>query len=64
VDRERIRTAILPLTENPRPSGCRMLKDSPDWRVRVGDHRIVYGIDDEQRIVEILNIAHRRDVYR
>jgi mRNA interferase RelE/StbE len=64
VDRERIRTAILSLTENPRPPGCRRLKDSPDWRVRVGDHRIVYGIDYEQRIVKILNIAHRRDVYR
>ncbi|MCA1728650.1 MAG: type II toxin-antitoxin system RelE/ParE family toxin [Actinobacteria bacterium] len=63
-DRERIRNAILSLTENPRPSGCIRLKDSPDWRIRVGNYRIVYGIADEQRIVEILNVAHRRDVYR
>jgi len=34
------------------------------WRVRVRDYRIVYGIDDERRVVEILHVAHRRDVYR
>ena len=61
---DRLDSAILALADEPRPAGCVKLKGREDWRIRVGDYRIVYGIDDEQRIVEILNIAHRRDVYR
>lgn len=40
------------------------LEDIHIWRIRVGDYQIVYGIDEEQRIVKVLNVAHRRDVYR
>jgi mRNA interferase RelE/StbE len=61
---ERVDGAILSLAEDPRPPGCVRLKGREEWRIRVGDYRIVYGIDDEQRVVEILNVAHRRDVYR
>ena len=56
--------AILALADDPGPPGYVKLKGREDWRIRVGDYRIVYGIDDEQRIVEVLNVAHRRDVYR
>jgi len=35
-----------------------------EWRVRVGDYRIVYNVDDEQRLVTILQVGHRRDIYR
>ena len=61
---DRVDGAILALADDPRPPGCTKLGDRDDWRIRVGDYRIVYGIDDERRMVEILNIAHRRDVYR
>jgi len=61
---DRLDGAILTLADNPRPPGCAKLKGRDEWRVRVGDYRIVYGIDDEQRVVEVVHIGHRRDVYR
>ena len=48
----------------PRPAGCRKLKGSKDqWRVRVGDWRVVYIIDDVAKLVSVTRIAHRREVY-
>jgi mRNA interferase RelE/StbE len=54
------------LAKNPRPPGCKKLVNNEDelWRVRVGDYRILYTIDDKIRIVDIVNIGNRRDVYR
>lgn len=61
----RIVTAIKDLGVNPRPSGCRKLAGSDsDWRVRAGDYRVLYEIDDEKRIVRILHVRHRREAYR
>jgi mRNA interferase RelE/StbE len=52
------------LAANPRPSGCRKLRGYKDiWRIRVGDYRVVYIIDDERKLVSITRIAHRKDVY-
>lgn len=49
---------------NPRPAGCAKLRGHKDqWRIRVGDYRVVYQIDDSQRSVNITRIAHRREVY-
>jgi mRNA interferase RelE/StbE len=60
----RIDRKILALADNPRPPGCKKLKGYKDqWRVRVGDWRVVYIIDDEARLVSITRIAHRREVY-
>ena len=50
--------------ENSRPPGCVKLKGNGDRRMRVGSYRVVYGIRDEERVAEILNVGHRRDVYR
>jgi mRNA interferase RelE/StbE len=61
---ERVSCAIDSLAENPRPTGCRRLRDREDWRIRVGNYRVIYGIDDDRQIVEILKVAHRRDIYR
>ncbi len=56
---------ILMLAENPRPAGCKKLKGYKDqWRVRVGDWRVVYIIEDEAKLVSITRIAHRREVYK
>jgi mRNA interferase RelE/StbE len=54
-ERDRIENAISSLAEEPRPPGCAKLKGSGDWRIRVGKYRVVYGIRDEERVVEILN---------
>ena len=61
----RVITAIRGLASNPRPSGCRKLSGSKhDWRIRVGDYRVVYEITDEIRIVRVNRVRHRREVYR
>jgi len=49
---------------SPRPAGCKKLRGYKDqWRVRVGDWRVVYIIDDDAKLVSITRIAHRREVY-
>ena len=60
-DRARIQGAIALLGENPRPPGARALQGRDGLRVRVGDYRIIYRIDDR---VTITAIEHRADVYR
>lgn len=54
------------LAENPRPVGCKKLEGKKEsiWRIRVGDYRILYTIDDFIRIVDIRNIGHRKDIYQ
>ena len=52
------------LGANPRPHGSKKLVGSELWRVRVGDYRIVYRLEDRELVVEVIRIAHRRDVYR
>ena len=60
----RIFPRIERLAENPRPAGCKKLVGGRDeWRIRVGNYRIVYEIDDLVRTIAITRIAHRRDVY-
>ncbi len=60
----RIWENLLKLEEEPRPPGSSKLEGSDGYRIRVGDHRVVYLIDDRLRTVEIVRIAHRREVYR
>lgn len=61
----RIIAAIQALANNPRPPGCRKLAGSKhDWRIRVGDYRVVYEIADEIRVVRVNRVRHRREVYR
>ena len=63
--RARIRGAVLKLAAEPRPPGARALKDRPGYlRVRVGDYRIIYTIEDDVLRVIVVRVAHRRDVYR
>jgi len=60
----RIRNRIRGLSEDPRPPGARKLRGRNGWRLRVGDYRVLYDIDDAERTVIVLHIGHRRDVYR
>jgi mRNA interferase RelE/StbE len=59
----RIRDSIAALASNPRPIGCKKLTGREGWRIRSGDYRIIYEIDDRQGRVTVLNIGHRKDVY-
>jgi len=62
--RGQIRKKVLSLEENPKPFGSKKLRETPYYRLRAGDYRIVYSVDDENNIVKVLSIAHRKDVYR
>ena len=60
----RVLPRIRELAESPRPVGCKKLHGHRDrWRIRVGNYRVVYAIDDRQRAVDITRIAHRKKVY-
>lgn len=63
-DQKRIGAKIDALKANPRPPGVTKLTGAEGWRVRVGNYRIVYLIDDAAQIVTVTRIAHRKDVYR
>ena len=63
--RKDVLEAMRSLGANPRPQGVKPLKGYRPWlRVRVGDYRIIYDVDDDARVVTIAVIGHRRDVYR
>jgi mRNA interferase RelE/StbE len=62
---DQIEAKLLALAENPRPHGCKKLRDRERaWRIRSGDYRIVYDIDDSTSIVTVVRIGHRREIYR
>ena len=52
------------LSDNPRPPGSQRLSGQPQYRIRQGDYRILYTVDDADRVIEIVKIGHRREVYR
>ena len=64
-NRLRIVGAIELLSVDPRPPGAKMLRGGEQgrWRVRVGDYRIVYAIEDDRLLVLVLRVAHRREAY-
>ena len=60
----RIAGRIEKLAANPRPSGCKKLKGGVnEWRIRIGDCRVIYTVEDSTRAVEVTRIAHRKEVY-
>jgi mRNA interferase RelE/StbE len=61
--RPRIQGAIALLAQNPRPPGARPLRGRPGLRIRVGDYRIIYTVDDDVLVVAVITLAHRREVY-
>ncbi len=61
----RIISRVEALETNPRPPGCVKLQGAADlWRIRIGDYRVIYSIDDNARLVDIRVVRHRSDVYR
>jgi mRNA interferase RelE/StbE len=61
--RRRIQGAIALLADDPRPPAARALRGRPGLRVRVGDHRIIYTVQDDVLLVVVVTLGHRRDVY-
>jgi mRNA interferase RelE/StbE len=62
---DRVIEAVEKLAKAPRPSGCKKLAGSEDaYRIRVGDYRVIYTVDDVILIVAIERVRHRREVYR
>jgi len=61
---DRISAAILKLASEPRPRGCRKLRRRDEYRLPCGDYRVLYAVDDDHRVVEIMSVGHRREVYR
>ncbi len=56
--------AVRNLINTPRPKGVEKIKSAGLWRIRQGDYRIVYGINDDWKTITILRIGHRREIYR
>lgn len=64
-DQQRIAARINQLAADPRPEGTRKLSGEQDlYRVRVGDYRVIYQVEDQALVVLVIRIGHRRDVYR
>lgn len=61
---ERIENAIEALGSEPRPHNCKKLNEHEAWRIRIGDYRVIYEIDDVARTVVVVQAGHGREVYR
>lgn len=59
-----IKSAIASLADNPRPKGYKKLKGEDAYRIRVGDYRVIYEIDDGKIIVTVVSVGHRKDIYK
>ena len=56
--------AIKDLAQTPRPRGIEKVKSTGLWRIRQGDYRIIYAIDDDEHLVTVVRVGHRREIYR
>jgi mRNA interferase RelE/StbE len=63
-DRRRVVHRIESLADDPRPPGAHKLSGRDRYRLRVGRYRIVYAIEDDELVVLVVRVGHRKDVYR
>ncbi len=61
---KRITARLLALEEDPRPAGVKKLQGQESYRLRVGDYRVLYTIDDKSKKIFVMAVGHRREVYR
>ncbi len=61
--KNRVVSAIHGLAENPRPHGCLKVKGEELWRIRIGDWRVGYAINDQAKAVDVLRVNHRSQFY-
>jgi len=61
---QKIIPAIILLQDNPRPTGCKKLKGYTDlWRIRIGNYRVIYSVEDKILLVDIREVGDRKDIY-
>jgi mRNA interferase RelE/StbE len=63
-DRRRLVARIRSLATDPRPPGCQKLSGAEKYRVRQGNYRIVYSIEDDRLVVLVVKVGHRKVIYR
>ena len=63
-DRVKVARRMQELAHEPRPHGCEKLSGEEKYRIRQGNYRVIYSIDDDGRSVLIVKIGHRKEVYR
>lgn len=63
-DIRRLLNRIESLRDEPRPAGCEKLTGRELYRIRQGVYRVVYSVDDDRVVIEVIKVGHRRDVYR
>jgi mRNA interferase RelE/StbE len=63
-DQSRIIKAIRELAEEPRPQESKKLSGRPAWRIRIGSYRVIYEIQDDLFLILVIDIGHRREIYR
>jgi len=61
---KKIKEVILKLSKNSRPYGYKKLKGREGWRIRVGNYRVIYEINDKDKSIIILHVGHRKDIYK
>lgn len=61
--KRRVQAAIELLAQDPRPPAAKKLTARPEWRVRTGDYRVLYRIEDQVLTVVVVGAGHRRDIY-
>lgn len=61
--RRRVTERLRDLAADPRPNGVRKLQGRDGYRVRVGDYRVIYTVQDDVVLVTVIRVGHRRDVY-
>lgn len=59
-----LKHAIVSLTDNPRPVGYKKLKGRDGYRIRIGNYRVIYDVFDNELIIEIITLGHRKDIYQ
>lgn len=67
IEQQRVRRAIRRLAQDPRPKGARLVASTgPEriWRIRVGDYRVLYQVNNDQLVMLVIRVGHRREVYR
>ena len=62
-EQTRIINAIKNLFDNPRPAGVKKLTGRDAWRIRIGSYRIIYEIQDDNLVILVVHIGHRKDIY-
>ena len=63
-NREKIIETIYNLEGNPRPENCKKLKGREGWRIRIGNYRVIYEIDEKEKRINVLFIGHRQLIYK